>query len=238
MEKYNLQRAYKQVGEFGRAQKLIAFVTCMARNANNYYYYPFAYLVLEQRFECDMAGKGIFTPCSTEQICSSNTSSAAMSYRVDKSQEYFIQNWYVEMDLLCTAAPTIGLMLSVYFIGFALGGLAYSLPDRFGRKRCIFFGLSLSCFAQTVMLISNSFGVRTFMFFLMGLAQIKNSLSYVWLSECVSFRYKPTAFTMINIVDAIPMAIVCLSFLFLTKSWIWVCLLSTVLTYAATILTL
>ena len=58
----------------------------MARNANNYYYYPFAYLVLEQHFECDMAGKGIFTPCSTEQICSSSSSSrAAMSYRVDKS---------------------------------------------------------------------------------------------------------------------------------------------------------
>ena len=75
------------------------------------------------------------------------------------------------------------------------------------------------------MVLSNSFAVRTVMFFLMGLAQIKNSLSYVWLSECVSFRYKPTAFTMINVVDAVPMAVVCFTYLCLSKNWIWVCLL-------------
>lgn len=39
-------------------------------------------------------------------------------------------------------------------------------------------------------------------------------------------------------VDAAPMAVVCLTYLFLTRNWIWVCLLSTLLTYVATFLAL
>ena len=45
--KYNLYMAFQKVGEFGRAQWILSFVNCVARNANNYFYYPFAYLVLE-----------------------------------------------------------------------------------------------------------------------------------------------------------------------------------------------
>ena len=82
MEKYNLFQAYKEVGEFGRAQKILAFVTCIARNANNYFYYPFAYLILEQYFLCDKQGIGEFTSCSADEICSADKS---MSYRVDES---------------------------------------------------------------------------------------------------------------------------------------------------------
>ena len=44
---FNLDKAYKRVGEFGRAQWLLAFVNSVARNAGTYMYYPFGYLVLE-----------------------------------------------------------------------------------------------------------------------------------------------------------------------------------------------
>lgn len=44
---FNLDLAYQRVGEYGRAQYLLAFVNCFARNAGTYMYYPFAYLVLE-----------------------------------------------------------------------------------------------------------------------------------------------------------------------------------------------
>ncbi len=44
---YNLERAYKRVGEYGRAQWLLTFVSSVARNAGAYFYYPFAFLVLE-----------------------------------------------------------------------------------------------------------------------------------------------------------------------------------------------
>ena len=51
--------------------------------------------------------------------------------------------------------------------------------------------------------------MRTLMFFVMGITQIKVGVSYVWLSECVGFRYKSSAFTVINVFDGMSMAILC-----------------------------
>ena len=74
------------------------------------------------------------------------------------------------MNLLCESKTVIGIMISAYFIGFALGGFMYALPDKIGRRKSVLYALYLSCFAQTVMLLSQNFFVRTCMYFLMGLA--------------------------------------------------------------------
>ena len=61
--------AIEQVGGFGLAQKILAFVTIFARNANGYFIYPFAYLVLGQKYLCNTKGDGQFESCTREQIC-------------------------------------------------------------------------------------------------------------------------------------------------------------------------
>ena len=73
------------------------------------------------------------------------------------------------MGLVCTPKATIALIFTSYFFGYALGGFAYAFPDRFGRKCCLILGLLLSCIAQTGMIMSHSFVVRSLMFFVMGL---------------------------------------------------------------------
>ena len=54
----------------------------------------------------------------------------------------------------------------------------------------------------------------------MGLSQIKNSVTYVWLSECVPTELKPRAYTVINIIDAVPMAVFCAYVAYVDKSWL------------------
>ena len=68
---YNLDRAYKKVGEFGRAQWLLTFVNSIARNAGCYMYYPFAYLVLEQQYLCRFPGAEgeDYEICSAATVC-------------------------------------------------------------------------------------------------------------------------------------------------------------------------
>ena len=48
------------------------------------------------------------------------------------------------MDLVCTAVSTIGLMVTLYFVGFVCGGLLYALPDKLGRKRALLIGCLFS----------------------------------------------------------------------------------------------
>ena len=84
------------------------------------------------------------------------------------------------------------------------------------------------------MIFVSNFYVRTAMFFLMGLSQLKVGVSYVWLSECVGYSYKSTAFTLINIFDGMTMAIVCLYYMNVSVDWFWLCLFFCLLSYVAT----
>ena len=127
----------------------------------------------------------------------------------------------------------IGIMISAYYIGFAIGGSFCAWPDTYGRKFSCMFGILLAAISQTVMIASSNFWVRFAMFFLSGLSQIKNSVSYVWLSECTSTPYKSQAFTYINIFDALPMVLTCAYFLLISKNWMHLPLIFTALTYVA-----
>ena len=61
-------------------------------------------------------------------------------YQVDKSYEYYLNNWYVEMDLMCESPTAISFMYMQYFIGAMAGGLLSALPDRIGRKKSVILG--------------------------------------------------------------------------------------------------
>ena len=75
---------------------MLVFVTSIARNANGYFVYPFAYLVLEQEYLCDASGTGVFESCTKEQICEEN-----LTIKVDTTQEFYLKNWQIEMGLVC-----------------------------------------------------------------------------------------------------------------------------------------
>ena len=130
------------------------------------------------------------------------------------------------------------MIITAYFAGFAINGLFFTIPDRIGRKMSVFYAMVASCLAQTVMIFSSSFYVRSAMFFVMGLTQLKVGASFVWLSECVGHEYKSTAFTLINMYDAITMAVTCAYFIFISRELVWLCLFFCVLSYVATLVVL
>ena len=66
------------------------------------------------------------------------------SYEVDTSYQYYLNNWYLEMDLLCMSSARIGFLITAYYIGFAVGGFFCTWPDKYGRKFSVMFGLVLA----------------------------------------------------------------------------------------------
>ena len=52
---------------------------------------------------------------------------------------------------------------------------------------------------------------------MLGLGRLKDSQCYVWLSECFPFRLKSTAFTIINIVDSLPLLVTCFYLFFIER---------------------
>ena len=74
------------------------------------------------------------------------------------------------------------------------------------------------------------------MFFVIGLTQIKIGVSYVWLSECVGFGYKSTAFTIINVFEGLTLSIVGVYYLFISRDWYNLCLAMLIVSLVATAL--
>ena len=233
--------AYSKVGVYGRMQWLLTFVNCVARNSGTYVYYPFAYIVLEQQFLCKQSnvyhhGSPVYQSCSAEDICQNKDSMVlGRDYIVDESYQYYLKNWYLEMDLMCMPAKTIGYMITAYYIGFALGGLFFSMPDKYGRKLSVIFGLVITCVAQIIMLYYPNYWIRMGTFFMMGLSQIKNSVSYVWLSESVPLPKKSMAIISISLFDAIPMAVTCLYFMYISRDWFYLSFFMLILSILATV---
>ena len=69
------------------------------------------------------------------------------------------------------------------------------------------------------MLFVPSMYVRSAGFFLIGLSNLKNSQSYVWSSESVPFVNRPSAFTIINVVDCAPTLVTGLFYIFFSRNW-------------------
>ena len=93
------------------------------------------------------------------------------------------------------------------------------IPDRIGRRKSVIGGMAVSIAAQTVMLFYSNMIIRAVCFFIMGFSNLKNSSAYVWSSECVPFDRRAKAFTIINIVDAMPTFITGLFYLLVARDW-------------------
>ena len=74
--------------------------------------------------------------CSAEEIiCPLIEQGKFIEYKVDTTYEFYLNNWYVEMDFICTPQSKIDWLASIYMIGVAIGSFTLSwFPDKYGRK--------------------------------------------------------------------------------------------------------
>ena len=100
---------------------------------------------------CSPIGEDNYSECSVEDVCiareTDGDNDLSFTYKVDESYDYYINNWYIEMDLMCTPLTKISFMLTLYFVGSITGGLFAAIPDRIGRKKSVIYGMALSCLA-------------------------------------------------------------------------------------------
>ena len=99
---YNLDQALTKVGSLGTVQWFVIIVIAINRNAGSFFYYAFAYLVMEQKFVCTNQEDGIYSSCSKEEICNARENQeSTLLYKADTRYDYYLDNWFMEMDLVC-----------------------------------------------------------------------------------------------------------------------------------------
>ena len=171
--KYDIERAFEEMGGFGRFQWLVSIFLTITRNCGNWMYYGFAYLTMEQMYVCQFEEDGPYVSCSAEEdICSaSDSGQELLGYKVDTDYDYYFNNWFVDMDLVCVSTFKVNFIISAKYIVYGVVGLLFfAMPDKYGRKFTMILWLTVHVPAQLLLLFYSSYWARFTGLVLYGLA--------------------------------------------------------------------
>jgi len=218
-----MEKAIAQMGGFGRFQWLAAVTLIIAKNGGIYFYYAFAFLTLEQMYQCRYDTSSPFTSCQAEtDICPVLASGlpTSLEYQVDTSYAYYLNNWYAEMDLVCVSKVKTNSMISIHYIFYGISGiLFFSMTDRIGRKPTMTIMYGIHSIGQYLLLFVPTYSARLIGLMILGFSQLKNTVPYVYLAELVPAKYETAMSASITSFDCATAAVVCLYFITISRDW-------------------
>ena len=171
---------------------------------------------------CRFGAEGSFDSCSAEEvICPAlDDPSSSIEYRVDESYDYYLNNWYVQMDLVCTSKIRTNSMISFMYVAFGVAGiLLFAMPDRRGRKFTMVLFYAIHLAAQYLILFYPDFWARLLGLVLYGVAQLKQSVVYVWATELAPSKNSTSVTVSLTCFDSGSLAFICIYFMFISKDW-------------------
>ena len=127
-----MELAIKAVGDNGKVQKIITFVTVASASLTLVLSVSFAYLTKRPEFLCRQhnALNPDFQPCEyTDNLCSSK-------FEIEKDPSRSVDNFAYSFDLYCSKSFYVPMLSTLFFFGGILGCVLLSaVPDKFGRQK-------------------------------------------------------------------------------------------------------
>ena len=134
------------------------------------------------------------------------------------------------MDLVCASKVRTNSMISAQYIAFGIAGiLLFAMPDRYGRKFTMVLNFAVHLAAQYLILFDSDFWARSLGLILYGVAQLKQSVVYVWATELVPASHSTGVTVSLTAVDAGSLAFICTYFLLISRDWFPLMLFMTML---------
>jgi len=143
--------------------------------------------------------------------------------KVDWESTKSLHNWVDRLNLTCEPGWKIGLMGSMFLLGWSLGCLFIPrLGDTMGRRRPYLFFSVASVFCYLTLILSQNIHLTLVMYFLLGLGNAgKPNLGYVYILELVPTSWQTYVGTLIHISDGCTLIFLSIYFRFISKDWFW-----------------
>lgn len=85
-----------------------------------------------------------------------------------------MNNWYVEMDLVCANKVKTNFMISARYISMGISGIVlFPMSDRFGRRKTLLVTWIISTMAQFILLYAQSYEMRLMGHIIAGMTTLK-----------------------------------------------------------------
>ena len=197
--------------------QIIFFSVCYV--SNGYIFYALTYLELPPEYKCASNIKN--GDCNAELFCHNQNNPALISIVYDSTRT--LNNWFERLHLLCEPSWKIGLIGSMYLLGWALGCLIIPrLGDIYGRKIPVAVSVGFSLFVYLGLILSQNIYLTMLLFLFIGFTcPGKSIIMYVYLLELVPTRKQTSVGTALLIADGSTMIILSLYFRFISRNWLW-----------------
>ena len=144
--KISVQEAFAKSGGYGRYQIFLLLCLMLGNNGPGFIVYGVSYFELDPPYLCTYSqnptglssihesnGLTYTVPCDKKTVCES-TDLSLISYSIDTSSKFYINNWVEQKDLTCASSGYIGAIGSFGFLGSALACLFLpAIGDKYGR---------------------------------------------------------------------------------------------------------
>jgi len=87
-------------------------------------------------------------------------------YKPYEEKDGYLENWFVEYDLMCTSKTDVNKIVSLFFFGYLFGVGIFFLPDSFGRKFTMNIILPFYIISAYLTAFGNSMEIKGLGFFL------------------------------------------------------------------------
>jgi MFS family permease len=119
------------------------------------------------------------------------------------------------MDFVCENKDIVGSMLLCYGLCAGIFGVfLFPVPERWGRVKSMRIFGGVNVLAQFLVILVPNYYTRIIGYCMLGVSQLKNGISYVWMFENVENRLKSTACGVMNGVDAGTLGVMCIYFMY------------------------
>jgi len=150
-----------------------------------------------------------------------------MNYTINWENQTSLYNWVEQLDLICQDRAHIGLIGSVYFMGWTTTCLVVPpLSDQYGRKLIFLICISVTCLSYVWLMLTNNINVTISMMFLQGMITSgRLTVGYVYMQEFLTPKWRVVSGAAYNVIDGMTYLFMTIYFGWISKHYFWYCLI-------------
>ncbi|CDW90392.1 UNKNOWN [Stylonychia lemnae] len=213
-----LQQAYERIGGFTFFHYWSSALFIWGFATGGILFFALAILEKNPRYLCYKAD-GTTYECQADQTFCKDPS---IKYIIDWDYESSLHNWVQSLDLTCESPAKLGLLGSIYFVGWAIAAIFLPrLSDIFGRKYVYFISMLLHAIMYLGMIISRNLNLTIVLMGFFGFFSLgRTSVGYLYMQELTPTKQQTFIGTFLQIVNGSIASLIAIYFLYVSKHWL------------------
>jgi hypothetical protein len=180
-----------KVGGMGRFQYFASVILIMGFISGSFMGQSLQFLTLQPKYECIKVGETDWTkaaecvPLVMDQPNGFCNPENKLIPRINYTADTSLDNWFTSMHLACTSKPSIGLIGSMQFVGWAFSSCFLPrFADIYGRKPIFLLSILLQILSMIATFLVSSVELTIAVMFFLGVSGVgRCSICFLYLME-------------------------------------------------------